>query len=206
MSENSNSEHPSQPTEKPKITVVDRRHSAVSGEELAAGDQTAPDERYPSYVEKLRKEAEEKDKRLREYIAAYKEKNSETDEFRQRLQRENEARLDQFKANLFARLVPILDNLKRAANSATQTSDFDSLKEGIQLVIQQYIRELEENNVTVIDTRDVPFDPKLHEAFMVEETQDPEMENRVLEELEPGYMYKDKLIKAAKVKIARLKS
>ena len=123
-------------TEKPKINVVDRRHWVDQDDDASATDKESLEERYPSFVEKLKKDAEEKDERLKEYINAYKEKNAQTDELRIRLQRENETRLDQFKANLFARLVPILDNLRRAEDSAKASGDFESLKQGINLVIQ----------------------------------------------------------------------
>ena len=129
-------------TEKPKINVVDRRHWAHEDED-SNGEETPERKtaaKLPTYVEQLKKDAEDKDKRLREYIAAYKDKNSENDEFRNRLQKENETRLDQFKAILFARLLPVLDNLKRAAESASQSNDIDSLQKGINLVINQFTR------------------------------------------------------------------
>ena len=194
--------------ETPKIIVNDRRHwiNEEDNEEIESVDASTLDERLPSYVEQLKKEAEEKDKRLREYIAAYKENSSQNDEVRQRLQRENETRLDQFKANLFARLVPILDNLKRAAASAKETSDLASLEQGIAMVINQFTRELEDNGVQTIPTDNRKFDPKTDEAFMTVETQDSEQDGMILEELEPGYIFKEKLIKAAKVKVARLKT
>ncbi len=198
-------ENKDKPAEKPKIVVVDRRHSMNAEDDT--GEETANvEERYPNYVEQLRREAEDKDKRLREYIAAYKEKSAENDEFRARLARDNDNRLEQFKANLFSRLVPILDNLKRAAGAAQNSGDFDSLKEGIELVVQQYARELEDNGVEVIQAVGEKFDPKIHEAFLTVDTQDAGQDNVVIEELEPGYLFKDKLIKAAKVKVARLVS
>jgi len=193
-------------TEKPKINVVDRRHWVSEDDDASATDEENLEERYPSFVEKLKKEAEEKDERLKEYINAYKEKNAQTDELRVRLQRENETRLDQFKANLFARLVPILDNLKRAEDSAKASSDFESLKQGINLVINQFVRELKNNDVQVIETEGKRFDPKIHEALYVTDTNVPEQDNLILQELEQGYMFKEKLIKAAKVKVAKLKS
>lgn len=191
--------------EKSKINVVDRRHWVSEDEDTSASDHEEPEERYPSFVEKLKKEAEEKDARLKEYINAYKEKNAQTDELRIRLQRENDTRLDQFKANLFARLVPILDNLRRAEDSAKAAGDFESLKEGINLVINQFLRELKDNEVQVIETAGMKFDPKIHEAFMVSDTEDPEQDSMILQELEQGYLFKEKLIKAAKVKVAKLK-
>ena len=193
--------------DKQKISVVDRRHWAHEDED-SNGDSTSSDtseERLPSYVDQLKKDAEDKDKRLQEYIAAYKDKNSENDEFRGRLQKENEIRLDQFKAILFARLLPILDNLKRAAQSASETKDIDSLEQGIDLVINQFSRELKDNGVETIPSIGEKFDPKSHEAFLTVDTEDTAQDQMVIEELEPGYRFKEKLIKAAKVKIAKLK-
>ena len=193
--------------DEPKISVVDRRHW-VTEDEDSNGDSSLNDggeERLPSYVEQLKKEAEDKDKRLQEYIAAYKDKNSENDEFRVRLQKENETRLDQFKAILFARLLPILDNLKRAAQSASQSKDIDSLEKGIDLVINQFARELKDNGVETVPSVGKKFDPKSHEAFLTVDTEDSTQDQIVIEELEPGYRFKEKLIKAAKVKIAKLK-
>jgi molecular chaperone GrpE len=207
MMENNRSSDDQESKEKPKIQVVDRRHwVAEEDEEAESGDGKNIEERYPSFVEKLKQEAEEKDQRLKEYIAAYKEKTAQTDELRARLQRDNDTRLDQFKANLFAKLLPILDNLKRAEDSAKTTNDFESLKQGINLVINQFVRELKDNDVKPLETQGQKFDPKIHEAFLVTETDDPEQDNVILEELEQGYMFKEKLIKAAKVKVAKLKN
>ena len=200
-----NNENPASNKEDPsKINVVDRRHWVT--EEDNEGGSSDEEERLPTYVEKLKQETEDKDKQLREYIAAYKKNSSDNDEIRARLQRENETRLDQFKANLFARLVPILDNLKRAATAAENSSDFDSLKQGIEMVIKQYSRELQDNGVQEIQTQGRKFDPKTDEVFMTVETSDPAEDNDIVEELEPGYLFKEKLIKASKVKVAKLKT
>jgi len=188
----------------PEIKIVDRRHWADENEENIE-KITAVEDRYPTFVEQLKHDVEEKDKKLREYIAAFKEKNLENDEFRARLQRENDTRLDRFKANLFARLLPILDNLQRAMQTAKSENDFEALKQGIEMVANQFNGELKDNEVLPIDTLNRKFNPKTDEAFMTVETDDPGKDGMIIEELEPGYMYKEKLIKAAKVKVAKLK-
>ena len=188
--------------EVPEINVVDRRSAMLEEDEL----ETVQEERLPSYVERLKQEAEEKDKKLKDYIAAYKDKTAEDDDFRKRLEKDNDVRLDQFKANLFARLVPILDNLNRALQAANDNSDFDGLNQGIEMVSKQFSRELKNNDVEIINTQNRKFNPKTDEIFLTEETDDPEMDNMIVQELEPGYIFKDKLIKAAKVKIANLKT
>ena len=190
--------------EEPAINIVDRRSALLEEDEL--NQITEQEERLPSYVEKLKKEAEEKDQKLKDYIAAYKEKTAEDDGFRKRLEKDNDVRLDQFKANLFSRLVPILDNLNRAIQAASANNDFDGLNQGVELVSKQFSRELKNNNVEIIDAKNRKFDPKTDEAFLTEETSDPEMDNMIVQELEPGYIFKDKLIKAAKVKVAHLKT
>lgn len=190
----------------PKIIVNDRRHWVDNDDDTDAADAADLDKRYPSFVEKLKQEAEDKDKRLREYIAAYKNKSSENDEFRIRLQRENETRLEQIKANFFQKLIPIVLNLKRAADSANSNSDFQNLKQGIEMTLAQFMQELKASGVTMIEAKGRPFDPKTDEVLLTEETEDPAQDNIILEELEPGYMLKDKLLKAVKVKVAKLKS
>ena len=190
------------PQEEPEINIVDRRSSILEEE----GIEEAGEERLPTYVERLKQEAEEKDKRLREYIAAYKEKSGEDDEFRKRLEKDNDIRLDQFKANLFSRLIPILDNLNRAIEATSSNKDFEVLHQGMEMVTKQFARELKNNDVQKIDTQNRKFNPKTDEVVMAEETTDPEQDNAIVAELEPGYIFKDKLIKAARVKVAHLKT
>ncbi len=190
--------------EEPEINIVDRRSALLEEDEIE--EISNPEERLPSYVEKLKKDAEEKDQKLKEYIAAYKEKTAEDDGFRKRLEKDNDVRLDQFKANLFSRMVPILDNLNRAIDAAKTNRDFDGLNQGVEMVSKQFSRELKNNDVEIIEAKNRKFDPKTDEVLLTEDTDNPEMDNMIVQELEPGYIFKDKLIKAAKVKVAHLKT
>ncbi|MBT5028578.1 MAG: nucleotide exchange factor GrpE [Nitrospinaceae bacterium] len=187
----------------PELNIVDRRSSMYEDEETSTSDT---EERLPTYVERLKQEVEEKDKRLREYISAYKEKTGENDEFRKRLEKDNDVRLDQFKANLFSRLIPILDNLNRAIQTSSTSKEFEGLLQGVEMVAKQFSRELKNNEVQKIDTQNRKFNPATDEVVMTEETTDPEKDNSIVQELEPGYLFRDKLIKAAKVKVSHLKS
>ena len=197
------SESSTEPKEEPVINIVDRR-SAFLDDDTVIETESDIEERLPTYVEKLKHEAEEKDKRLREYIAAYKEKSGENDDFRKRLEKDNDIRLDQLKANLFSRLIPILDNLNRAIQTTRSNKDIEALQQGVELVAKQYARELKNNGVEPINTQSRKFDPKTDEVVMTEDTTDPTQDNMIVEELEPGYIFKEKLIKAAKVKVAHL--
>ncbi len=186
-----------------RFTIKDRRHWALEDEGDTPADEL--EERLPSYVEQLKQQAEAKDKQLREYIAAYKSKTAETDEIRARLQKENENRLEQIKADFFKKLIPIIDNFKRAIDSAQSSADYESLKQGIEMTYSQLLSTLKESGVETIPTSGRKFNPQTDEAFMTEDTTDPDKDNDVVEELEPGYLFKDKLLKPAKIKVAKLK-
>ena len=203
MSKSKEKDNSSEKPETSRFTVSDRRHWAH--EEDGGNPTDESSERLPSYVEQLKQQAEAKDKQLREYIAAYKSKSAETDEIRIRLQKENETRLEQIKADFFKKLIPILDNFKRAIDSAQSSSDYESLKQGIEMTYSQLLNTLKQNGVETISTTGRKFDPQTDEAFMTEETTDPDKDNMVVEELEPGYLFKDRLLKPAKVKVAKLK-
>ena len=203
MSESKSKDRQTENPETPRFTVSDRRHWAH--EEEGETPASEPEERLPSYVQQLKDQAEAKDKQLREYIAAYKSKSAETDEIRVRLQKENENRLEQIKADFFKKLIPIMDNLKRAIDSAHSSADYESLKQGIEMTYSQLLSTLKESGVETISTSGRKFNPQTDEAFMTEDTTDPDKDNEVVEELEPGYLFKDKLLKPAKVKVAKLK-
>jgi molecular chaperone GrpE len=192
-----------EPKEETVINIVDRRSALLDDNTVTEGESEI-EERLPTYVEKLKHEAEEKDKRLREYIAAYKEKSGENDNFRKRLEKDNDIRLDQLKANLFSRLIPILDNLSRATQTTRSNTDIEALQQGVEMVAKQFARELKNNGVETIKTQNRKFDPKTDEVVLTENTTDPDQDNMIVEELEPGYIFKEKLIKAAKVKVAHL--
>lgn len=203
MSKPKNKDNPSENPETSQFTVSDRRHWALEDEGKTPADGF--EERLPSYVEQLKQQTEAKDKQLREYIAAYKSKSAEIDDVRVRLQNENETRLEQIKADFFKKLIPILDNFKRAIDSAQSSADYESLKQGIEMTYSQLLNTLKESGVETISTSGRKFNPQTDEAFMTEDTTDPDKDNDVVEELESGYLFKDRLLKPAKVKVAKLK-
>ncbi len=203
MSESKSKNRQTENQETSRFTINDRRHWALEDEGDTPADEL--EERLPSYVEQLKQQAEAKDKQLREYIAAYKSKTAETDEIRARLQKENENRLEQIKADFFKKLIPIIDNFKRAIDSAQSSADYESLKQGIEMTYSQLLSTLKESGVETIPTSGRKFNPQTDEAFMTEDTTDPDKDNDVVEELEPGYLFKDKLLKPAKIKVAKLK-
>ena len=74
------------------------------------------------------------------------------------------------------------------------------------MIASQLTQQLVADGVETISTQGRKFDPKTDEVLMTVETEDPDQDGRVVEELEPGYKFKEKLLQPAKLKVAKLKT
>ena len=99
-------------------------------------------------------------------------------------------------------LLPVIDNLALALRNASAKPD--DLRKGVELIHKQLQDTLQKLNIQQIPAKGVPFDPRVHEAIeMVESNEVPD--HHVLEELQPGYRMKDRLLRPAMVKVATSK-
>ena len=109
------------------------------------------------------------------------------------------AALREFSLNLLA----IVDNFERAL--ADEQGDFESLKKGVDMIYQQLMEVLNDQGVYKMDAIAQEFDANQHHAIATEATDDMEP-NKVMEVFQEGYMFKDKLLRAAMVKVSERKS
>jgi molecular chaperone GrpE len=107
---------------------------------------------------------------------------------------------------LFRKILPILDDFKRAFesfnNSEKHKDDYKSFYEGIRLVRSNFENLLKIHNVEPFESTGEKFDPSKHEAIHVIEHNDEE-EGKILEEAECGYKIRDKVLRPAKVIVAK---
>ena len=106
-------------------------------------------------------------------------------------------------------ILPVYDDLERslshideAANPVGTAGGFDSTKKGLMLVFEKFGKILENQGVKKIDAKGKPFDVHFHEALM-QQPAEGVAPHTVLEVLEPGYMYKDRVIRHAKVIVSQ---
>ena len=106
--------------------------------------------------------------------------------------------------SLLKDFLPIIDNMQRALEHSEldDTNPNDPLIEGIKLVHKQFISTLEKYLVTPFESLNKPFDPKVHEALQMVETEDFE-DNIVMNEYEKGYLIGERLLRPAKVIVAK---
>jgi molecular chaperone GrpE len=126
---------------------------------------------------------------------------AEFENFRKRQQRERGEFLRHASAGLMERLLPALDNFKRAMDAPDDEEAVAGFRDGISMIFKQIVGILEQEGLQPIATLGEMFDPNLHEAVAREETEEVEP-NTITLELEPGYRFHDRLLKPARVRVA----
>ena len=96
-------------------------------------------------------------------------------------------------------LLPVVDDLERALDAINKGGDIESLKEGVDLIYNKFVKYLESQHVTAIDSTGKDFDTDLHEAVTMFPAPDPSMKGKVIDTTIKGYMINDKVLRHAKV-------
>lgn len=148
--------------------------------------------------EDLGAELEDAKAELAEKADQYLRLQAEFDNFRRRTIKEKEDLRQTANADLLSDLLPVLDNLERALVHAENSP----VLEGIVMVQKQLLEILNRVGLEKAGVEGESFDPKFHDAIMQEEKEGIES-GTILEVLQPGYKFHDKLLRAAMVKVAK---
>jgi molecular chaperone GrpE len=148
--------------------------------------------------EALKKKSEQADSYLDKLLRL----QAEFDNTKKRLAKEKEEFIKFAEAALILELIPIMEDFQRALESANKKHDIESLKKGIEIIVNHFKNLLAKKGLKEIKSVGKPFDPDLHEALLQEET-DEYPEDTVIEEYQKGYLLNDRVLRHAKVKIAK---
>ena len=121
---------------------------------------------------------------------------------RKRLERERETSLKYAEENILKELLPGIDNIERAMDQGKEANNIESLLEGVELTRNGLMATLEKYGVKAIASAGEPFNPNIHEAIAMEATDQMEP-NLVLREFQKGYLYRDRLLRPAKVVVSK---
>lgn len=124
------------------------------------------------------------------------------DNFRKRTRRELDDAQKRGREDLLRELLPVFDNLERAAAHAGQATDAKAVADGVGMVLKQFVDTLGKAGIKRVATVGVPFDPTQHEAIQQIET-DQHAPGTVIAEVQPGYALGDRLVRAAMVVVAK---
>ena len=146
-------------------------------------------------IEQLEKEVlDYKDKLLR--------KAAEFENYKRRTENDQVNLIKYAAESFIVKLLPVVDDLERSLQHIDNAKDIASLKQGINLVYDKFIKVLNEQGVNHIDAVGKPFDVHYHDAMLQQPAKDVEP-HTVINELEKGYMYKDRVIRHSKVIVSQ---
>ncbi len=158
-----------------------------------------------SEVKHLKKELDKANKKIEELEQSNNElkdtllrKIAEFENYKRRTEKDQLNLLEYAAESFILKILPVYDDLNRSISHMDDAKNIDSIKEGLKMVLEKFKKTLEEQGIEKIEAKNQKFDFNYHEALMQQPAKGVPP-HTVLEEIEPGYKYKDKVIRHAKV-------
>lgn len=179
-------------TEEQEVTAAEQEPVNEAAAAEAQAEEITDQEQ--AELARLKTEAEENQQR---FVRA----QADFDNFRRRTQKEKEELAKYASMKLVTELVPVLDNFERAMATVPEGTETESFAKGIQMILRQLETVLTNEGLTAMEAVGQPFNPEFHQAIMQVESEEHE-EGIVVEEVQKGYMLKDKVLRPAMVKVS----
>lgn len=152
---------------------------------------------------------EEKINQLETEVLEFKDKllrkAAEFENYKRRTENDQMNLLTYAAESFIKKLLPVVDDFERSLQHIEDAQDTDAIKQGIKLIYDKLMKVFQEQGVIKIDSVGKHFDVDYHEALM-QRADDSVESHTVLDELEKGYTYNDKVIRHAKVIVSEEKS
>ena len=166
-------------------------------EELAEGSET---EEGQEKSKLFKKKKDKKDEKIEELNDKVMRQMAEFENFRKRTEKEKTQMFEVGAKSIIEKILPVVDNFERGLAGVDENTE-DPFAQGMQMVYKQLMTSLEEAGVTPIEAVGQEFNPDFHNAVMHVED-DNFGENKVVEELQKGYQYRDTVVRHSMVKVA----
>lgn len=174
----------------PEAAEEDENAETVIGAELDQINELA---------RQLGEEKAKVEKEKKEYLFLM----AEFDNFRKRTLKEKSEIIKNAAENAMKGLLPIVDDFERGIEANKNSTDAESIKEGMELIYNKLVKYLEQNLVKPIESTGKDFDPDLHEAIAMVGAPDESMKGKVIDTLTKGYTINDKVLRHAKVAVGQ---
>lgn len=156
-------------------------------------------EQLSAEIDVLKKKLEEAGSKASEYKDSWLRSQAEFQNYRKRLERDNEMNYISMKGDIIKKVLPVLDDLERALQN--RSAD-DPWANGIELVARKFQNILESEGVKKIEAIGTEFDPNFHEAISHEPANGAES-GHVIGVIQNGYMIGERVIRPAMVRVAQ---
>jgi len=149
--------------------------------------------------EALINQLKETEAKVSEYKDGWARSQAEFQNYKKRIERDNELTYASMKGDIIKKVLPVLDDLERALQN--RPAD-DAWANGIELIARKLQNILESEGVKRIDAKGMAFDPNFHEAISHEPSDEVESEH-VIDVVQNGYMLGERVIRPALVRVAQ---
>ena len=174
--------------------VDETAKEAEEKEEVSSEETSEEEEKDP--LEKAQEEiADLKDKWLRSV--------AEFENYRKRTLKERAELILNGGEKVITAILPIIDDMERAIENGAKTDDPEVLREGMSLIHQKFMKTLEAQGVSKIETENADFDTDVHEAVAMVPGMGDDKKGKVIDCLQQGYKLNDKVIRHAKVAVGQ---
>jgi len=147
------------------------------------------------------KETEEKVDECEEWKQKYLYTLAELENFRKRVAKERSELIKYGSRDVFYDLLEITDNFSRVIEADKKENDPKVIVQGIEMIYNQLMKLLQRYEVNPIETKNSEFDPNVHDA-MQKLPSDKHKPGTIIQELQKGYKYRDKILRPARVIVA----
>ncbi|HSL47382.1 MAG TPA: nucleotide exchange factor GrpE [Anaerolineales bacterium] len=182
-------------TEKKKRTVEQELEENQT-EAVATSEQA---EQLSAEIDALKKQLAESESKTSEYKDSWLRSQAEFQNYRRRIERDNEMMYASMKGDIIKKVLPVLDDLERALKNRSAE---DPWANGIELVVRKFQTILENEGVKKIEALGAEFDPNFHEAIS-HEPADGVKSGHVIGVVQNGYMIGERVIRPAMVRVAQ---
>ncbi len=193
--------------DKQKINLENPETEIIDNIDEAAEDGTESTENVEqeemSEIDRLAKELGEEKAKLEKEKKEYLFLMAEFDNFRKRTIKEKSEIIRNASESVLKGLLPIVDDFERGLDAIKDSSDAESVKEGMTLIYNKLMKFLESNQVKPIESTGADFDPELHEAIAMVPVEDESMKGKVIDTPTKGYTINDKVLRYAKVAVGQ---
>lgn len=189
------------------VRIIDREKKHIEPVKIMIegdNEQESPMKGSEQMEDEIRTEdTESREERIAELEEQVRRLSAEFANFRIR----QDKKLDEIRKyaseNVIAEFLPTLDSIEKAIEAAEKADNPDSIKKGMEMISNQLKQTLERLGVEEIHAHMETFDPAMHQAIHVVET-DAHPDETVIGEFQKGYRYKDRVLRPAMVQVSRL--
>ena len=168
--------------------ILNEENTEQQAQEQVTQEENTPEKKIAELEEQLEQEK-------KEYLFLM----ADFENFRKRTLKEKADLIKNGTESAMRELLPVVDDLERALDAINKGGDLESLKEGVDLIYNKFVKYLESQHVKAIDSTGKDFDTDVHEAVTMFPAPDPAMKGKVIDTTIKGYMINDKVLRHAKV-------